>query len=556
MTVYSKLMAFVILAITPWSLSAQDLFNSKVTWSEGIKMKTMQLHPEFVGMYKKNLVAVSSGTYGKVLIDEYNAVSLTAKDKFKVDLKYEDNKLDKTTQFIFGEDLVFITNYRNKSAKTKHFFIQKYLGNGKLGKPKLIGSMGWEDVPGLFASKAGTSEKYEAYNSMKTVLSADKKHLVVMYPDHVNPKEGEENKWHAILYNENLDVQWSYEFSLPNSELYLDKVVLSDDGSIYCSAVEGMVAKTYKFAYVNALQGSVYGEAYHLLIVDGKNQKNEIYDLEMKEKGIIAYSMNLLGEEVVFYGLTGSGITENLAEGVFFKKINKRGEEIYFTEEKFTEAITSHNEDTNPKTKTGSGARDKMQRDFRLDDIVITAAGDVIFFAEQFNFYMTYQSSGGVGAANATAIPNYVHGDIIAISCSADGNVKWMNRIVKYQHSTTDAGYFSSYFPMAKGDNMHLLFNDTEYYANYEELKDADSKTKRKAKNNWVTSEVIIHPAGTFERNVIIDEEDKDNMYFLAPASAVLQSDNVLLSVGMHRKKKGLLSYELKQVVGKMDLNR
>jgi hypothetical protein len=313
---------------------------------------------------------------------------------------------------------------------------------------------------------------------------------------------------------------------------------------------------TYNVAYTNALQGNIIGESYHLIIVDPAKETSKVIDLGITDSTIIAYSMDLLDGQPVFYGLTGSGMNRNVASGMFIKKLDKNGVEIFYTVEEFSEDLTTYNEDTNPKSKRLAKGKNKMKRNFILDEIEITESGDLVFLAEQFYFYITYTSTstGTTGGAQTQAIPNYVYGDIIAISCTSEGSIKWMNRIVKYQHSTVDGGFYSSYYATVKGDVVHLLMNDNEFYVNYKELKDADGSVKRKAKKNELLSAVRISSEGSVEREIHIEDEDKNDFFYLAPKSAILTEEGFLLIAGMHVVKKGLFTYDNRQVVGKMPI--
>ena len=556
-----KLLILVAVSFVCQTLVSQTVFEKKIKWSEGVKEKALKVtfFPEFVGLYQGKMVTVASSSLGRVFVKEYEGESLASSQRVKLNLKYEKNKLVKSDQLIFGDDLLIISNYRNKSTSKKHFFIQKYLGKGELSKPKLIATVHWENVPGVFASKKNSGLKYEAFNAVKIIVSEDKKSLVVMYPDDVNPSKKEPVHWNVVAYDEDLNEDWKYDFNIENGNIYLDKVKLSNDGILYCAGVENTIALTYNYAYIHLQQGNILGESYHLLIADPHNKTTKLVDLGIKDSTIIAYSMGLSGKNPVFYGLTGSGRNRSISDGMFIKKLNSEGEELFYTVQKFSDKLTSYNEDINPKTKgvgRGLERKNKTQRNFILDDIRFTESGDMVFLAEQFNLYFTEQYMAGTngGASESVSIPNYVYGDIIAISCAPTGEIKWMNRIVKYQHTTSDLGFYSSYHVRVKGQNVHLLMNDSEFYVNYSGLKDAEGSVKRKAKKNEVLSAVTINAAGDVDRVIHIQTEDKKNYYKCAPKTLNEISNGVMLIAGMRVEKKGLLRTDNFQVVGELRL--
>ena len=126
-----------------------------------------------------------------------------------------------------------------------------------------------------------------------------------------------------------------------------------------------------------------------------------------------------------------------------------------------------------------------------------------------------------------------------------------MRRIVKYQHTTNDQGFYSSYYAKMKGDELHLLTNDTEYYVNYKEFKDAALSVKSKAKKNEVLSSISISATGDVDRRIHIQSENGDNYYRCAPKTINEISEGLLLMAGVQSVRKGMLTSKY-QVVGSL----
>ncbi|MBL4862175.1 MAG: hypothetical protein JKY09_04050 [Crocinitomicaceae bacterium] len=552
-----SLITLIVCALSPIYVLAQEVFSKDIYWGNEQKKKLSELYPEFIGLNNDKVTVVRTKTMGASLIEEYNSSTLENISKEKLKLEYNGRSLTRVDQLIFGGQIHFITSYRNKETQKKHFFIHKYLGDGLLSDPKLIGTIDWQNVPGQFSLKSGSTKKMEAKKALKLVLSPNDKNILIMHPSIIEPKEGEANTWHALSLDENLEENWKYDFTLPSNNLYLDKVKFSNEGKVFCAGIENVKLKkkarlmTYSFLAEDCL----IGEAYQLVIVDGKNKNMKVIDLAMGEGNIISYSMDLLGDEVIFYGLTGS--KENVAEGVMVKKISSTGEQLFLTEEKFASNFFALDEDLNPKSK-GISIKSKMQRNFILRDLTLSDNGDLILLAEQFQFYtttMTSPYSRGAGSGSMATGPSislhYIYSDIIAINCSSEGEIKWMNRIHKYQHSENDYGYFSSYYAMVKGNDLYILMNDFEYYVRFKELQDKTLKEKRKAKKKNVVSVTKISSNGEVDRKILIEVED----HVIAPRSAALINGSLIMS-GLHYDNKGLLitPKDIKQLLGKMPI--
>ena len=181
-----------------------------------------------------------------------------------------------------------------------------------------------------------------------------------------------------------------------------------------------------------------------------------------------------------------------------------------------------------------------------LKDLVITENGNVTILAEQFYTYLVQSRQGSYA--------HYVYGDLIAIQLnSTNGEVNWMKRIVKYQHSIEDFGFYSSFLVLTDKNDLYLLMNDTEYYANYAELKDAENSIIRDAKKNKVLTELKLSSNGETKR-IILDENykrEEKTRKVLSPKSAIIKNQELLL---MGREQKNL-SLSLNQTIGRMSIH-
>jgi hypothetical protein len=100
----------------------------------------------------------------------------------------------------------------------------------------------------------------------------------------------------------------------------------------------------------------------------------------------------------------------------------------------------------------------------------------------------------------------------VAYKVGADGGFEWLAKIDKYQVSTNDGGYFSSYARYVDGEKLVLFFNDN--VDNYDELSgefelDGRLKSSRvsKRKNTVAICEIDLQ-TGEQQREMYFDRDE------------------------------------------------
>lgn len=105
--------------------------------------------------------------------------------------------------------------------------------------------------------------------------------------------------------------------------------------------------------------------------------------------------------------------------------------------------------------------KDVGMYNYEMRDLIMRSDGGLILIAEQYRFYVTsYTSRGPNGTMTTTYTYHYVYNNIIVVNIEPDGTISWNVKIPKFQHSTDDGGFASSYLLMIDDENLYFIYND------------------------------------------------------------------------------------------------
>ncbi|MBI3136118.1 MAG: hypothetical protein HYZ14_15690 [Bacteroidetes bacterium] len=102
----------------------------------------------------------------------------------------------------------------------------------------------------------------------------------------------------------------------------------------------------------------------------------------------------------------------------------------------------------------------KELEDYQLNDMAMLENGSFFLLGERYYKYIerTYDPRTNI----TTTTEHYNYNSIIVSYFDSVGNHLWTDRIPKYQSSTNDFGYFSSFTHLNTGKEIYLFFNDSE----------------------------------------------------------------------------------------------
>ncbi|MCB9188781.1 MAG: hypothetical protein H6599_05820 [Flavobacteriales bacterium] len=162
------------------------------------------------------------------------------------------------------------------------------------------------------------------------------------------------------------------------------------------------------------------------------------------------------------------------------------------------------------KAKKKAEKKDKALEayEFDLKDFIIHSDGGVTMLAEQFYIrVVTTTTTDANGNTRTTTTYHYYYNDIIIVDISNDGKINWTSKIDKYQHSTNDGGYLSSYALMVTNDKLHMIYNMKARDVYEKEEKKDLTKEEKKA---YLTLFVTVDNDGKIEEEILIDNRQEE----------------------------------------------
>ncbi|MDG1657637.1 MAG: hypothetical protein P8M19_01740 [Crocinitomicaceae bacterium] len=116
-----------------------------------------------------------------------------------------------------------------------------------------------------------------------------------------------------------------------------------------------------------------------------------------------------------------------------------------------------------------------------------------------------------------------------------EGDITWKNKVKKRQHFTNDGGKYSSFFTLFQGDNIMMIYNDSE--ANMDETDEEDKK-----KRNTVAAIITLGSDGEISRKTFFDFKN-DEKRTLVPKMCEKMGENEMLLYTQASKKGRILGW-------------
>jgi hypothetical protein len=240
-------------------------------------------------------------------------------------------------------------------------------------------------------------------------------------------------------------------------------------------------------------------------------------EIDLDGKRVEAMSFSSDNDRIfVITGIYGdkdkSGVT-----GMFYLKADFKDQEILVEgfEEFGEDFITSDWSDREKRKLDKKKAKGKDVEaslySYIMRDVHALEDGGIVGTMEQFYIRVVTRTDAN---GRTTTTYYYYYNDIVAYKVGSDGGFDWLSKIDKYQVSTNDGGYFSSYARYVSGDKMYLFFNDnvqnysetsSEFFL--EEGKKVKSSRISKSKNTVAICEIDLS-SGDKTRKMYFDRTE------------------------------------------------
>jgi hypothetical protein len=512
------LLVFVLFSAGIGRINAQ--FEGKIQWggeifkpSSSTSFAVIGNWPEGVMMQSRTRTKLFSA--GKTFIQRFD--DLTLLPQFNKEVILETNKGDKTLEYQVMERLgdypVLFATYYNKQKDKIELFGRTYSTDGQpIGKEKKIAQF--------------PAERKSDMESLRFVASADSSSMLAFFSQRFDKFSNEKIQFQ--YFDNNLESRWEREIEFPYK---------GNNFSIHRSAVDAN-GRVYLLVRIRYDKDEPAGEGgppfrYSLVTFAGDTSTVEDYELSLGNKIISDIDMYVADSGMVICSGFYSNRGLSQAAGTFFLKVNRNDKK---TEEKILNEF-----DPEFASSFLESSRIKGQvelTDFKLDYFVKFRDGSFGLVAEQFLIDQICYQDFRTGMINCNYF--YYYNNIIVIRMDSEGEVIWAADIPKYQESSNDAGYFSSYAFGFDGQSLHFVFND-----NPKNLTETDQNRAHQMDN--IKRATVVHARlgldGSFTRDNAMAEK-KSRFYFVPSYAKQISPRSIwLIGISSNKYRTGVLSW-------------
>ena len=155
----------------------------------------------------------------------------------------------------------------------------------------------------------------------------------------------------------------------------------------------------------------------------------------------------------------------------------------------------------------------------------------------------TYTYTDSNGNTRTRTVYYHHNNDLIVIKISKDGEIKWMDKIMKTQNVSSTSRY-NSYALFVKGESLYFVFNDNEKNLTIGENESA--YTFSGANKKAIVSVVELLPNGKQNRKMLFDVRDERRLLRPGLCYQSLEEKDVAYMFGSFKKKYSLITLKLK----------
>ncbi|MEO9257737.1 MAG: hypothetical protein ABI207_05105, partial [Crocinitomicaceae bacterium] len=441
----------------------------------------------FIGEANENIYGVESQFNGGKLKDLY----LSKYDKKSLKSIFSKGIIPaETAQFTFSPIEIFTlkdTAYlicvaTDKSTKERLISVNPVSKDGELGATHFLGSIPIQST---------------AHEDFSVVIDQEEKRfLVVRYFSY---EMNEHQKIELTAYNTDLSTYWKDTVDFPdnNDDFLFDEFQFNGEDKIV------FLAKSA--GGINAVSQSknlLENNTYFLFSFEHGNKQLKEIELKLKEKWIRAITFEFGLNDIVVGGYFSNNSAEQI-DGVFSIMLNNLFEISHATIQSFLP------EDLKPFYPRSKAHDETSLTDFMLKEILQLPSGYFAIVGEQFYKEMRPSYDPRMNISTSSDLYNY---NYILVSLY-DPNGKLVKHVCvpKYQSTTNDNGYYSSFIAGKSADHFFFFFNDTK---RNEGLKNEDYlafKMMDNYRNNAIFL-VDIDTNAVVSRKIVI-EDAEENMF-------------------------------------------
>jgi len=423
-----------------------------------------------------------------------------------------------------GKFVVFLSDRQEGENK---FFMQEYGSN-----------MEPSNEPEELASYVLESKRRKFQGTFNIYQSENRDYFAVVWT--IPGKKEEQATYGFRIYDKNLELINNGEYEVPFEEQFssINGFYLSDFGDLFVTITEYEESDEKKLFRSYTDYVSVH--IYHL-----QNGDIEEMEIDLDGKRVEAMSFNSDNEKIfVITGIYGEKKSSGV-KGLFYLKADFKKQEILnegFEEfgEDFIMSDWSDRAKKKQERKEKKGkAKEPTLYSYIMREVHPLPDGSIVGTMEQY--YVRVVTNYNAQTGTTTTTYYYYYNDVVAYKVGSDGGFDWLEKIDKYQVSTNDGGYYSSFARYVDGEKLVLFFNDNA--DNYNEATgdfqfDGVVKSSRlsKRKNTVAICEIDLE-TGEQKRRMYFDRDDLGAIV-VPKLFSVDYRTNEMLFYAIRRKKE------------------
>lgn len=323
-------------------------------------------------------------------------------------------------------------------------------------------------------------------------------------------KKDEESKYGYKIFNSELELTNDGEYQFPFEAKYcrVNAMHLSNTGDFFTVVTEYQERESKRL--FNSYANYKMMHIYHIT-------SEGMEDVEINLEGKRVEALNINSDNESQFILTGTYGEQKKAgiKGLFYLKLDFKSQEILsegfeeFSEDFITQDWSDRKKKKVEKKRAKGKDVEPQLYQYVMRDLHVLEDGSFVGSMEQYFVRVVTRTDPKTGATTTTYY--YYYNDIIAFKVGADGGFDWHTKVRKYQVSTNDGGYFSSYERYIDGGKMVMIFNDNNL--NYDDQGDFDEEGKlqssrlSKRKNTVALVEMDLE-TGEFTRKMFFDRSE------------------------------------------------
>lgn len=339
-------------------------------------------------------------------------------------------------------------------------------------------------------------------------ISPDHSKVVLYYPVEAESKTAKPGVFVKVINTSDFSVLWENQYLFQDADVEIEKILLNNQGTVYLLTRIGLEGQEkeqsvqkYKYMLYLAKKGSKALDNFNLKISDQYFLNNVLIKFDNKS--------NILASG--FY----SEKSANYAKGAYVTNIDANNGSLLINALVPFSSNVSEDKDEDEKEKAF----------YHMREISFLNDGSIVLIGEQY--YIDISRSRGYGAYGAVGgSTNFTfrYKDILVMSLSPNGELKWMKNIPKKQITANDGAMYSSFVPMVLNNKISIMVNGH---------KDGLDKRMSAFTDNNMVYLLEFDAAGKMEQKSLYSGEEAESR--LSPKVSYKVSDKEVILYNVRR---------------------